>query len=346
MINLVNLDVVLKDIKNGKEKNSYVICGPDEELIKEGIDKIIKKYVSGQDDLNFEKFDGGKCEFEEVRNACETFPFMGEKKVVLLYRCPFLKEKTDSQGKAFYKLMKEYLKDIPPTTILIMYYVFGDKRENVKRNKNFMGLEKVTTLVQVEKLRRDGFYKRLDSMFKEMGGEINNINLKYYAEKIPMNMEIARKEVRKLIDYTNGREIKREDIDKMVLNKNEDDVFDLVDFIAQKKTEKAIKIVNELLFKADQHMLILVSIENQIKKLYDYKLLLKEGKSIDNIQEITRLPRFVVEKTVNQSKKFSFNQLKESMKHCIDTERSLKTTSRDKKMELELLILNMALAKK
>ncbi len=343
---MINLENVLKDLKDGKEKNSYVICGPDEELIKEGIDKIVKRYVSGEDDLNFSKFDGATVEFSEVQNACETFPFMGDKKVVVLYRCPFLKEKMDSKAKAFYKEMKEYLKDVPETTVLIMYYVFNDKRENVKKNRNFLGLEKITTLVQVEKLRRDSFYKRLDGIFKSLGGNINTVNLKYYAEKLPMNMEIAKKEVAKLVDYTNGREITKADIDKNVLNKNDDDVFDLVDFVAQKKTEKGIKIVNELLFKSDQHMLILISIQNQIKKLYDYKLLLKEGKSIDFIQKQTRLPLFVVEKTVNQSKKFSFNQLKESMKLCLETEKALKRTSRDKKMELELLILNMALLKK
>ncbi|MGL5417173.1 MAG: DNA polymerase III subunit delta [Clostridium sp.] len=343
---MVNLDLVLKELKSGKEKNSYILCGPDEELIKEGIDKITKRYVSSEEDLNFTKFDGIKCEFDEVKNACETFPFMAEKKVVVIYRCSFLKEKVDSNRKSFYKEMKEYLKDIPSTTVLIMYYVFNDKRENAKKNKSIMGLDKATTIVQVDKLKRDGFYKRLQGLFKEYGGEISTINLKYYAEKIPMNMEIAKKEVSKIVDYTNGREIKREDIDKMVLNNDDDDVFDLVDFIGQKKTEKAIKIVNELLFKADQHMLILISIQNQIKKLYDYKLLLKEGKSIDNIQSITRLPMFVVEKMVNQSKKFSFNQLKESMKLCIETEKTLKSTSRDKKMELELLILNMALIKK
>ena len=88
MIALINYETLEKDIKLKKIKNSYVFCGPDEELIKESIGKLIKPYIDNSlMDLNFIKFDGVQCTFDEVMNACETLPFMAEKKVVLIYRC-------------------------------------------------------------------------------------------------------------------------------------------------------------------------------------------------------------------------------------------------------------------
>lgn len=347
MIALINYETLEKDIKLKKIKNSYVFCGPDEELIKESIGKLIKPYIDDSlMDLNFIKFDGVQCTFDEVMNACETLPFMAEKKVVLIYRCAFLNDKLDAQSKSFYKEMKEYLKDIPEQTILIMYYVFKDKRDTAKKNKNIMGLDKLTTVVQVDKLKRDGFYKRVELMFKENNRSINKVQLRYFCEKLPMNLHIARQEVEKISDYTLGREIDKKDIDLLIPNKSEDDVFDLVDLISQRKIEKAVDILNELLFKAEQHMLIIITIENQFKRLYDIKIGLLKGKNVQDFMKEFRIPQFVVEKLIQQSKKFSLKQLEKILRLCIETENKLKSSTIDKKGELEIFLLSIAMVKK
>ena len=95
-------------------------------------------------------------------NACETIPFMGEKKLVLVYRANFLKDKTDSTEKKTYTDMSKYLKDMPSHTVLIMYYLFNDKRETPKKNKKLNTLDKVCTIVHSEKLKRDKYYKKVE----------------------------------------------------------------------------------------------------------------------------------------------------------------------------------------
>lgn len=344
---MINYETLEKNIKNQKINNSYIFCGSDEELIKEAIDKLINPYIDEMfKELNFIKFDGVKCTFDEIMNACETLPFMADKKVVLVYRCAFLKSKLDSSNKSLYDNIKEYLKDIPEHTILILYNVFDDKRDNVKKNKNIMSLDKLTTIVQIDKLKRDSFYKRVDFMFKENNKNINKIELRYLCEKLPMNLDIARKEVSKIVDYVGDRDITRRDIDLLIPNKNEDDVFDLVDLISQRKIERALDILNELLFKADQHMLIITTIENQFKRLYDIKVGLLSGKNVQDFMSEFRIPQFVVEKLILQSKKFSKGQLEKILNLCINTEKSLKNSFTDKKSDLELFLLNIAMVKK
>lgn len=344
---MINYETLEKDINQGKIKNSYVFCGQDEELIKEAIGKVVNPYIDeGLKDLNFIKFDGVQCTFDEIENACETLPFMAEKKVVIVYRCSFLKEKLDSSNKSFYNNIKEYLKDVPSHTILVLYHVFSDKRDTARKNKNIMGLDKITTVVQIDKLKRDGFYKRVDLMFKNKNKNINKVELRYLCEKLPMNLYIAEKEVGKIVDYTVGREIARKDIDLLIPNKSEDDVFDLVDLISQKKIERALDILNELLFKAEQHMLIIVTIQNQFKRLYDIKIGLLKGKRVSDFVSEFKIPQFVVEKLVLQSKKFTLKQLERILELCIDVEKNLKSSTGDKKSELELFLIKIAMAKK
>ena len=135
----------------------------------------------------------------------------------------------------------------------------------------------------MKNLKEISIIKKLKIVFKSEGKEIGKNELRYFSDKVQNNFDIIKREVDKLINYTNGREIQKSDIDKLIPNKSEDDIFDLVDFISQKKIENAIDLMDELLFKADQHMLIIVSIENHFKRLYEVKVLMLNGKKLDEI---------------------------------------------------------------
>lgn len=344
---MITYDIFEKDVKKGTIKNSYILCGLDEELIKDGVKLLTEPFIDeALGDLNYIKLDGLTCSMDDIMNACETLPFMSEKKVVLVYRANFLKDKSDSSGTKVYNEMKNYLKDVPPQTLLIMYYTFGDKRETPKKNKKLMALDKVTTIVHLDKLKRDKFNKKVEEIFIEKGAKIGKVEIRYFCEKVQNNFDIIKREVDKLISYTNGREINRDDIDKLIPSKSEEDIFDLVDLISQRKVEKAIDIMDELLFKADQHMLIITSIESQFKKLYGIKIGLLQGKRVDDFVSELRVPPFVCEKLINLSSKFSLKQLESLMRLCVESEGRLKSTGIDKTMELELLLINTLMVKK
>ncbi|MFQ6999900.1 MAG: DNA polymerase III subunit delta [Clostridium sp.] len=344
---MITYDVLENDVKKNSLKNSYIFCGLDEELIKEEIKLISKPFITdGLGDLNYIKLDGLTITADDIKNACETMPLMSEKKLVIVYRANFLKEKSDSTGNSIFKEIKEYLKDMPPYTILIMYYIFSDKRETPRKNKKLMSLDKITSIVYFEKLKRDKFNKKVEEIFQEKEGRIGKIELRYFCERVANNFDIVNREIDKLLAYTNGREIKREDINKLLPPKNEEDIFDLVDLISQRKIDKAIDIMDELLFRADQHMLIITSIENQFKRLYKIKIGVINGKKTDDFVKELKLPAFVCEKMINLSNKFSLRQLKELIRLCMKTEEKLKSSSTDKKMELEMLLVETLMIKK
>lgn len=116
---MINLDGLENEVKKGQVDNSYIFCGLDEELIKEGIEKIVNKVLDKNFlDLNYIRLDGMITTIDEIINACETMPFLGEKKVVVIYRANFLKEKSDSSNSKTYKEVSAYLKILD---LLILY---------------------------------------------------------------------------------------------------------------------------------------------------------------------------------------------------------------------------------
>ena len=193
---MITYDVLENDVKKNSLKNSYIFCGLDEELIKEEIKLISKPFITdGLGDLNYIKLDGLTITADDIKNACETMPLMSEKKLVIVYRANFLKEKSDSTGNSIFKEIKEYLKDMPPYTILIMYYIFSDKRETPRKNKKLMSLDKITSIVYFEKLKRDKFNKKVEEIFQEKEGRIGKIELRYFCERVANNFDIVNREI-------------------------------------------------------------------------------------------------------------------------------------------------------
>lgn len=343
---MITIDVLESEIKKNSIANGYVFCGLDEELIKSSIDPIIKKVLDKDFlDLNFIKIDGLTSTFDEIENACETLPFFGDKKVVLVYRANFLKDKPDKEGAKTYTEILKYIKDLPQHTILIMYYLFNDKRDTPKKNKKLSTLDKYVKVVHCDKLKKDKYYKKIEDIFKENGRTIGKVQLKYFADKVQNNFDIIKREIDKLDCYALGRELTKEDIDKLIPNKSEDDIFDLVEYISLRKVEKAIDLLDELLFKADQHMLIISSIGNHFKRLYEIKIYLLKGKKLEFFISKYRLPQFVCEKLMNQASKFSLKQLNQLIKVCINTEIKLKSSTTDKQMEMELMLFKTFMIK-
>ncbi len=343
---MITIDVLESEIKKNSIANGYVFCGLDEELIKSSIDHIIKKVLDKDFlDLNFIKIDGLTSTFDEIENACETLPFFGDKKVVLVYRANFLKDKPDKEGAKTYTEILKYIKDLPQHTILIMYYLFNDKRDTPKKNKKLSTLDKYVKVVHCDKLKKDKYYKKIEDIFKENGRTIGKVQLKYFADKVQNNFDIIKREIDKLDCYALGREITKEDIDKLIPNKSEDDIFDLVEYISLRKVEKAIDLLDELLFKADQHMLIISSIGNHFKRLYEIKIYLLKGKKLEFFISKYRLPQFVCEKLMNQASKFSLKQLNQLIKVCVNTEIKLKSSTTDKQMEMELMLFKTFMIK-
>jgi len=338
---LINYEVYEQEIEKGKINNGYVFCGLDEELIKDGINLIIKREISEElKELNLIRIDGMNTTFDDIMNACETMPFMGEKKVVLVYRASFLQDKSDSTGTKIYNDIKNYISNLPPYTILIMYYLLNDKRDRPNKNKKLTTISKFIPIVHCDKLKKDKYLKKVSEVFKEKGKQIGRVELMYFCEKVQSNFNIIKREADKLISYCEGREIKKEDINLLILNSNEDDIFDLVELIAQRKIDKSIDIMKEILYKSDQHMLIISAIQKHFFRLYEIKLKLAKGKRVEDFIAEYRLPQFVCEKLMSQTSRFTERQLMELIKLCVKTETKLKSTGLDKTMEMEFLLIN------
>lgn len=322
-------------VNKGRFESCYLFCGIDEKLMKETIEKIVNKTVSPDFlPLNYSIFDGSTVDSDTIMNACETLPFMAEKKVVVVHRAVFLEDKDDKRFDAISK----YIEKVPPHCILMMYYVYENDRE--KPSNKLKRLEKKACTVKFEKLKGAALQRKVKEIFEGKGKEIGKVELSLFCEMVDNNMYILNQEIEKLCCYTEERDIKRDDILSMLPQKSENDIFDLVDQLAQRKPEKAIDILNELIFKGEKIPRILTMVERQFKLLYSLRLGMEEGKGKEQLTSELKLHPYICEKMMTQSKRFGMDALKRNIALCLDTEKSIKSTSSDNKIEMELLFVN------
>lgn len=326
-------------IRKGKYDSCYLFCGSDEALIKESVSLIADKVLDGAfRDLNYFQYDGMTADMDAVINACETIPFMSDRKVVVIYRANFLSDGEDKEFKKKYEGLVSYIEKPSSHCILIAYYVFENDRE--KPSNKIKKLEKKSCVVKHDKLKGMSLEKKVKMLFEAKGKNIGKIELKLFCDGLENNMNIIQNEVEKLCSYTQGREITKEDVLIMLPQKTDNDIFDLVDCISQKKIERAMDILNELIFKGEKIPYILYMVERQFNLLLQLKLLAEAGKDKDTIARELKLNPFICEKMIVQSRKFNMKGLKKSINLCLDTEEMLKSSSVSGKTEMELLIIN------
>lgn len=341
---MIDLDRLEEELKSNKLKNIYVFCGLDEILIKEAIDKILKKAIDPMmKDLNMVKYDALDLDFDTFMNACETLPFMAEKRAVVIARANFLKDKCDNDSKNFFEKAKTYFENPPESTMIIAYFLLNDKRDRANKVRKLLALEKKgCTIVAVEKLKGPRLYSRIEQMFKAKGKDIGKVELRYFSELVHSNFDIIEREVDKLVNYTDGREITKKDIDVMKQSNSEDDIFDLIDLISMKKPSKAIDLMNELFNKGEEPLSVLRLIQGQFQKLYSIKNASNAGMRVDEIAREMFLPNFIVDKLTKQSRGFNDVTIKKALSLTLETEKNLKSKSHlNRRTELELMIINI-----
>lgn len=345
MINFLDLE---SKIKVNKIENFYILCGFNEKLIKENIKKIANKIVSKDFfDLNYIEYDGNIVQYDEIFNACETMPFMSEKKVVVVYRTDFLSDKAknvNKNGNDIVKNLKDYASELPKHCVLIMYYIYDNDREKV--SSKVRSLDKKACVVEFTKLKGMMLQKKVKEMFDERGKNINKAELSLFCNEVENNMDIIKNEINKLCDYVGEREIERQDIIDLAVKKNDNDIFNLVDCLSQKKTEVAIDILDELMFRGEKATVILSMIERQFNLMLNLKLGMEKGKGKEELAREFKLHPYICEKMMGQCRSYTVKQLVKSESICVETEKELKSQGSDDKIKMELLLIKTAMVQK
>ena len=162
---------------------------------------------------------------------------------------------------------------------------------------------------------------------KKAGGSISPDALWLLTQLVGSNLWLLSNEIDKLNLYAMGRRIEVEDVQSLVSEAKEFNVFNMVDAILERRAEEAIKLLHGLEDAGEAPPRLLFMITRQFRMVLQAKGLLQQKYKVDDIGRTLDISRAynALQKTVAQARGYSTDRLKEIYTKLLDTDVSIKT---------------------
>src|ERR1700741_4230829 len=146
-------------------------------MLQQELRRIISAFVAEHTDMAVEQLDGEEAEFDRMREALQSLPFLASKKLVVL-RAP-------SANKQFVEAAESLLTDVPETINVIIVEPKLDKRQSyykfLKKQPGF------TEFIQMDNLQ---LAKWLVTTAKEQAASISQTDATYLVNRVGANQQL------------------------------------------------------------------------------------------------------------------------------------------------------------
>lgn len=315
------------DIKSGDLRQIYLLYGEEDYLKKQYKDRLKKAIIGDEDSMNFSAFCGKGIDIREVMSIADTMPFFADRRLILIEDSGFFKKASSE--------LSEYLEHLPETT----YFIFVEEEVD-KRNKLYKVVNKIGYVSEMKRQDDKTLLKWVLGIVKKEGKQISQNDAVYFLRLVGEDMENLHKELEKLFCYTLNQDvIRREDIDMICTGQVTNNIFAMVNAVADKKQQEALQYYYDLLALKEPPMRILYLLIRQFRLIFQVKNLLLRHASRAEISEKTGIRSFAVRQYEGQCRYFSEEDLKAILEDAAQTEEAVKTGFMDDRLGVEIFIV-------
>ncbi len=302
-------------------------------------------------DLNTTTLEGRALSFGELRHHADAIPFLSEKRLVivegLLARLDPRRKASDDDdapeeesNPELKQQLLDYLPNLSPTTNLL----FIENKKLAANNAILKFAEKDKKNAHVKLFAAPSADQLADWVIdhvEKKGGTIDFSAANDLALFIGADLRALDSEIEKLIVYKNGATIRRDDVRAMVAPAQEQSIFELVDALGARKTQRALELLHEQLRHNANEFYLLTMITRQYRIMLQVRDLATRGMGADAIQKQLGLHPFVTKKMAEQARSYSVEQLEGIMSKLLETDVSLKTSRLEPTLALDMLVVDL-----
>ena len=308
---------------------NYLLYGTEKFLINDEIKKIINKYKI--ESINISKYDLEINSINEILDDIKTVSLFSDKKLIIIdnsYMFSRTTKKIDNVEE-----LENYLNN-PIEDNIIIFINNLEKIDNVKKIVKIVKEKGI--IIEFNKLNNINI--NVKKMFDDY--IINNENINYIINKVGTNIEILYQEIEKLKIYKiYNKIITKDDINDIICENINIDIFKFIDDIINKNKESALKTYNELLKLNEEPIKIIALLASKIRLLYQVNILSKDGLNEDEISNLLSIHKYPIHLALNISHKYSNDLLLKYLLELSNMDIKIKKGENDKDLSLELFIL-------
>lgn len=324
----------------------HVFTGDDDFSMRQALEEI-KKGIGDHTALmtNTTVLEGRQVTVEQLQNACDTVPFLSEKRLVIVEgllvrfesrgRPGRKKSSRKNEKQEECKLIAEIIKRVPAFTELVL--IDGRINTGNPLMRELLPTRRVRTfpLLKEPQLR-----EWIERRVKAGRGSISPEAVRLLIRFVGNDLWMMANEVDKLILYTGEeRRIEDADVSALVSYAQEASVFNMVDAIVESRACAAQEMYQKLLKQGSAPVQLLAMLGRQVRIVYQLKEMRRRGYTRGDIQgKLGLTSDFVLRKAWEQADRYSVSRLKEVYHKLLEADLSIKTGKYDNE-ELALNIL-------
>ena len=300
----------------------YLIYGKEEYLINIKIKEIIGSVnqTEGYEVLNF------NLEIDTIKDmeyAWESVSLFSTRKIIVVKN---VKKLFDDKNSIIFKKNND--------SILILSCFETIEKAKLKLCSDF-------EIVNFDKLKEEELVEYIIKKVGKNGFKISKSLVLNFLNKTTSDLYIINNELDKLFLASKGTIISQDIIESVVSNYSNVDIFELVNAIVNKEKIKAINLVEQLLAVNSDIIGLLVMVSNQLRLIYQVKILAKDDMSQGEIATYLDIHPFRVKKILEVVDLYSTSKLLKLMSELSLLDMEIKSINVDKKTRLELFILGL-----
>lgn len=326
-----------KIYRDKDHSGAYLFYGKEKYLIENAVGYLINKYVKGTEAFNYTKFKGSEVKPEDIISACETYPVMNDKKLVLVRDVVDFLGENDLKD-SFY----DFLDNLSDFVILI-FWDTGSLKKTIKFYKFFKKKDRDMDFAKLSPADLNNFIK---GYFIRKGKEIGPSELAlfisesgYNSKNEDVSLLDLKTEMDKIAAHAKDKKILREDISSSITENIDTNIFKFLDAMMGRRSEEALKELHNLYKLGEPSLRIFTMIIRQVKNFLSYKILSTKNISQADIMNKMEVKKYEFGKIKSFEKNFTKEFLIDFYEELIKSDELFKTSSIDEKLIMETLII-------
>ena len=319
-----------------------VLHGEDEYSRSEALARI--RASIGPDEIrdpNTTIFEGRSIQLDEVIGACQIYPFMADRRLVLVYG---VLERMQSRDKSLgdeWRDLSESLSSLPATTELVFI-------EQITLRENAVALRSVGPSANVQRFQkkeRGELEAWIRDRFAYYDSAASRESIARIGSLVGSDIRLLDQEIKKLALYAGDREISQSDIDLMVPDSRDANIFEAIDAVFARRPAVALRLLYILLSGGETIQGVLRMLSRQVRLLILTIELRAQSVSEEEIgKRIGLTNSWALDKTIRQSSNFNIQQLANIHRRLLAADLAIKKGEMDDRLAVEILVAELSAA--
>ncbi|MBP1968723.1 DNA polymerase-3 subunit delta [Virgibacillus natechei] len=333
---------VLQQVKKKQMSSVFLLYGSEDYFIQ-NLKKQITKEVLADNMENLSTYDLEEISIQEVIADVETYPFFGEKKLIIASNPGFLKAKpTKLPFEHELDILQRYLESPVDYSILVIIAPYEKIDERKKISKV---LKKNATVAVCEPIKDYELTKWIKNIAGQLKVTIEDDAYEVFETELSANLHLLESELMKIAMYVGENGIITKPIaEDLIAHTVNGSSLRLVDAVMERNLHKAIAIYKDLEKMKEEPIALIGLLAFQFRVILRVKLLSAKGYNQRQLEKQISAHPYVIKIALKREKQFPVEKLQDVIDKLANADATMKQGKMDKELAFELLLYDLVQA--